>query len=120
MQIQKYLWTFFLYLTPLEMLHTLRYTLITDMNSYRLDLAKKIGVTEAVNITKENLIDVMKKLGMKEGFDVGLEMSGNSKALNGMIDVMSHGAKIALLGILPANAGVDWEKIIFNGLHLKG
>ena len=97
-----------------------RYTVITDMNSYRLDLAKKIGVTEAVNITKENLIDVMKKLGMKEGFDVGLEMSGNPKALNGMIDVMSHGAKIALLGILPSGSGVDWEKVVFNGLVLKG
>ena len=97
-----------------------RYVVITDMNSYRLDLAKKIGVTEAVNITKENLNDVMKKLGMKEGFDVGLEMSGSPKALNGMIDVMSHGAKIALLGILPSGAGVDWEKIVFNGLNIKG
>ena len=97
-----------------------RYVVITDMNPYRLDLAKKIGVTEAVNITKENLNDVMKKLGMKEGFDVGLEMSGSPKALNGMIDVMSHGAKIALLGILPSDAGVDWEKIVFNGLVLKG
>ena len=97
-----------------------RYVVITDMNSYRLDLAKKIDVTEAVNITKENLNDVMKKLGMKEGFDVGLEMSGSPKALNGMIDVMSHGAKIALLGILPSGAGVDWEKIVFNGLNIKG
>ena len=97
-----------------------RYVVITDMNPYRLDLAKKIGVTEAVNITKENLNDVMKKLGMKEGFDVGLEMSGSPKALNGMIDVMSHGAKIALLGILPSGAGVDWEKIVFNGLNIKG
>ena len=97
-----------------------RYVVITDMNSYRLDLAKKIGVTEAVNITKENLNDVMKRLGMKEGFDVGLEMSGSPKALNGMIDVMSHGAKIALLGILPSGAGVDWEKIVFNGLNIKG
>ena len=97
-----------------------RYVVITDMNPYRLDLAKKIGVTEAVNITKENLNDVMKRLGMKEGFDVGLEMSGSPKALNGMIDVMSHGAKIALLGILPSGAGVDWEKIVFNGLNIKG
>ena len=97
-----------------------RYVVITDMNPYRLDLAKKIGVTETVNITKENLNDVMKKLDMKEGFDVGLEMSGNPKALNGMIDVMSHGAKIALLGILPSGSGVDWEKIVFNGLNIKG
>ena len=97
-----------------------RYVVITDMNIYRLDLAKKIGVTKAVNIKKENLNDVMKELGMKEGFDVGLEMSGSPKALNGMIDVMSHGAKIALLGILPSGSGVDWEKIVFNGLHIKG
>jgi threonine 3-dehydrogenase len=97
-----------------------RYVVITDMNTYRLDLAKKIGVTKAVDITKENLNDVMKELGMKEGFDVGLEMSGNPEALNGMIDVMSHGAKIALLGILPSGSGVDWEKIVFNGLHIKG
>jgi threonine 3-dehydrogenase len=97
-----------------------RYVVITDMNHYRLELAKKIGVTKAIDITKENLNDVMTELGMKEGFDVGLEMSGSSEALNGMIDAMSHGAKIALLGILPANAGVDWEKIVFNGLHIKG
>jgi threonine 3-dehydrogenase len=97
-----------------------RYVVITDMNPYRLELAKKMGVTEAVDITKENLKNVMKRLGMKEGFDVGLEMSGNPKALDGMIDVMSHGGKIALLGILPSNAGADWEKIVFNGLTLKG
>lgn len=97
-----------------------RYVVITDMNPYRLDLAKKIGVTKAVNITKGNLNDVMKELGMKEGFDIGLEMSGSPKALNGMIDVMSHGAKIALLGILPSGAGIDWEKIVFNGLNIKG
>jgi threonine 3-dehydrogenase len=90
------------------------------MNPYRLELAKKMGVTEAVDISKEDLVSIMQKLGMKEGFDVGLEMSGSPKALNGMIDVMSHGAKIALLGILPTNAGVDWEKIVFNGLIIKG
>lgn len=97
-----------------------RYVVITDMNPYRLELAKKMGVTEAVDISKEDLVAIMQKLGMKEGFDVGLEMSGSPKALNGMIDVMSHGAKIALLGILPTNAGVDWEKIVFNGLIIKG
>ena len=97
-----------------------RYVVITDINPYRLKLAKKMGVTVAVDITKEDLRNVMKTLGMKEGFDVGLEMSGNPKALNDMIDVMSHGGKIALLGILPSNAGVDWEKIVFNGLTLKG
>jgi len=97
-----------------------RYVVITDMNPYRLELAKKMNVTEAVDVTKENLQDVMKRIGMKEGFDVGLEMSGSPKALNSMIDVMSHGGKLALLGILPANAGVDWEKIVFNGLNIKG
>jgi len=97
-----------------------RYVVITDMNPYRLELAKKMGVTLAVDITKQNLRDVMKDLGMKEGFDVGLEMSGSPKALNGMIDVMSHGARIALLGILPVNAGINWEKVVFNGLNLKG
>jgi threonine 3-dehydrogenase len=97
-----------------------RFVVVTDLNLYRLELVKKMGVTAAVDITKENLTDAMKRLGMKEGFDVGLEMSGNPKALNSMIDVMSHGGKIALLGILPSNAGVDWEKIVFNGLHLKG
>jgi threonine 3-dehydrogenase len=97
-----------------------RYVVITDINPYRLELAKRMDVTEAVNITEQNLSEVMKKLGMKEGFDVGLEMSGSPKALNQMIDVMSHGAKIALLGILPTNAGVDWEKIVFNGLIIKG
>ena len=97
-----------------------RFVVISDMNPYRLELAKKIGVTRAVNISKERLPDVVKDLGMKEGFDVGLEMSGNPKGLNDMIDVMFHGGKIALLGLLPANGAVNWEKVIFNGLTLKG
>jgi len=97
-----------------------RFVVITDMNPYRLELAKKIGVTRAVDISKEKLPDIMKELGMKEGFDVGLEMSGNPKALNDMIGVMFHGGKIALLGILPSNGAIDWEKVVFNGLTLKG
>jgi len=97
-----------------------RFVVITDMNPYRLELAKKIGVTRAVDISKEKLPDIMKELGMKEGFDVGLEMSGNPKALNDMIEVMFHGGKIALLGILPSNGAIDWEKVVFNGLTLKG
>ncbi|MFO7445863.1 MAG: L-threonine 3-dehydrogenase [Ignavibacteriaceae bacterium] len=97
-----------------------RNVVITDMNPYRLELARKMGVTEAVDISKEDLKSVMKRLNMKEGFDVGLEMSGNPKALDGMIDVMFHGGKIALLGLLPAGAPVNWEKVIFNGLILKG
>ncbi len=97
-----------------------RYVVITDMNPYRLELAQKMGVTRAVDISKENLNDVMNELGMTEGFDVGFEMSGSIKALNGMIDVMCHGGKIALLGILPSSAAIDWEKVVFNGLTLKG
>jgi threonine 3-dehydrogenase len=97
-----------------------RYVIITDLNEYRLNLAKKVGVTRAVNITKENLNNVMKELDMKEGFDVGLEMSGNPKALESMISLMCHGGKIALLGILPANAAINWETVVFNGLNIKG
>jgi threonine 3-dehydrogenase len=97
-----------------------RNVVITDMNPYRLDLARKFGITRAVDVSKENLRDVMKELDMKEGFDVGLEMSGNPKALDSMIDVMFHGGKIALLGLLPAGAGIAWDKVIFNGLFIKG
>jgi threonine 3-dehydrogenase len=97
-----------------------RYVVITDMNPYRLELARKMGVTEAVDISKDNLQNVMSRLGMKEGFDVGLEMSGSPKALDSMIDVMCHGGKLALLGLLPAGSPVNWEKIIFNGLNIKG
>lgn len=97
-----------------------RYIVITDVNPFRLKLAKKMGVTKAINVSKEKLTDVIKDLGMMEGFDVGLEMSGNPKALNDMIDVMFHGGNIALLGILPSDAAVDWNKIVFNGLTLRG
>lgn len=97
-----------------------RNVVITDLNEYRLDLAKKIGVTKAVNITKENLTDVMHQLDMKEGFDVGLEMSGNPKALESMLSAMCHGGKIALLGILPSSAAINWETVVFNGLTIKG
>ncbi len=97
-----------------------RYVVISDINPDRLALAEKVGVTRAVNTAKESLRDVMAELHMKEGFDVGLEMSGSEIALNGMIDVMFHGGKIALLGILPQKASVDWNKVIFNGLTMKG
>ncbi len=97
-----------------------RYVVISDLNPYRLELAKKIGVTRAVDISKEKLSDVVNELGMTEGFDVGLEMSGNAEALKSMISLMCHGGKIALLGILPSSAAVNWEEIIFNGLTLKG
>ncbi len=97
-----------------------RNIVITDMNHYRLDLAKKLGVTRTVNVTKEKLPEVVKELDMVGGFDVGLEMSGSIKALNDMIEVMYHGGNIALLGLLPSNAAVDWNKIIFNGLTIRG
>jgi len=97
-----------------------RYVVITDVNPYRLELAQKVGVTRAANVSKEKLSDVVNELGMMEGFDVGLEMSGNPKALNDMIDVMFHGGNIALLGILPSSAAIDWEKVVFNGLTIRG
>jgi len=97
-----------------------RHVVVSDVNPYRLSLAEKLGATLTVDIRNEFLIDAQKRLGMKEGFDVGLEMSGNPKALNEMISVMFHGGKIALLGILPGEAAVDWNAIIFNGLTLKG
>ncbi|MBT8385807.1 MAG: L-threonine 3-dehydrogenase [Ignavibacteria bacterium] len=97
-----------------------RYVVITDINPYRLELAKKMGVTKAVDVSKEKLSEVVNDLGMMEGFDVGLEMSGNPKALNDMIDVMFHGGNIALLGILPSDVAVNWNKIVFNGLTLRG
>jgi len=97
-----------------------RNVVITDINPDRLELAKQMGVQRPVDTTKEKLTDVMKELGMKEGFDVGLEMSGSPRALNDMINVMFHGGNIALLGILPSSAAVDWEKIVFNGITLRG
>lgn len=97
-----------------------RHVVITDVNEYRLDLARKMGATRTVNIANENLDDVMHELHMKEGFDVGLEMSGVESGFNNMIDSMKNGGKIALLGIQKADAKVDWGKIIFNGLTIKG
>lgn len=97
-----------------------RNIVITDLNPYRLELAKKMGVTRAVNVKEEKLSNVVEELGMVGGFDVGLEMSGSIHAFNDMIDVMYHGGNIALLGILPSNAGVDWNKIIFNGITIRG
>ena len=97
-----------------------RYVVITDINDTRLELAQKLGIAHRVNTAKENLRDKMAELGIKEGFDVGLEMSGSEIALNSMIDHMTHGGKIALLGILSNDSKVDWSKIIFNGLIMKG
>ena len=97
-----------------------RHIVITDVNPYRLDLAKKLGATKAVDVTKQKLSDVVKELGMTEGFDVGLEMSGNVNAFQDMIDNMIHGGKIALLGLLPDNTGIDWNQVVFNSLTIKG
>ena len=97
-----------------------RHVVITDVNEYRLDLAKKMGVTRAVNVSKENLIDVMKELGMTEGFDVGLEMSGAPPAFRTMLNTMNHGGRIALLGIPPSDMAIDLGQVIFKGLFIKG
>ena len=97
-----------------------RYTVITDINPYRLDLARKLGVTLAVNVKEQKLADVQKSLGMTEGFDVGLEMSGNPAAFRDMLANMSHGAKIAMLGIPSEEMSIDWRTVIFNMLTIKG
>ncbi|MEQ5138488.1 L-threonine 3-dehydrogenase [Providencia alcalifaciens] len=97
-----------------------RHVVITDVNDYRLELAKKMGVSRAVNVSRENLKDVMNELGMKEGFDVALEVSGAPAAFQNMLDTMNHGGRIALLGIPPASMATDWSQVIFKGLFIKG
>ena len=97
-----------------------RHVVLTDINDDRLELARKLGIQYTVNTAKEDLSQVMEKLSIREGFDVGLEMSGSEIALNTMIDHMIHGGKIALLGLLKSDSRVDWSKIIFNGLTIKG
>jgi threonine 3-dehydrogenase len=96
-----------------------RHVVVTDLNPYRLDLAERMGATRAVNTRTTPLKDVQKQLGMKEGFDVGLEMSGSPEALREMIANMAHGGKIALLGLLPRTE-IDWDFVVFNGLTIKG
>jgi threonine 3-dehydrogenase len=97
-----------------------RHVVITDMNPYRLDLATKMGVTVALDIRKGAVADVQKKLGMKEGFDVGLEMSGSPAAFRDMLPNMCHGGKIALLGIPEKEMAIDWNLVVFNMLTIKG
>jgi len=97
-----------------------RHVVITDVNDYRLDLARKMGATAAVNVTTELLDKIMLDLGMEEGFDVGMEMSGNPQAFRDMLRTMHHGGKVALLGIPPAETAIDWNQVIFKGLELKG
>jgi threonine 3-dehydrogenase len=97
-----------------------RFVVITDVNQWRLDLAKKLGVTVALNVREGTLADVQKQLGMTEGFDVGLEMSGSPAALRDMIGNMSHGGKIAVLGIPTEDFAIDWRTVIFDMLTIKG
>ena len=93
---------------------------VSDNNSYRLNLASKMGADKVVNISKENIEDCFQELKISNGFDIGLEMSGNPDALKDMIRTMYHGGKIALLGILPNDTMVKWDEIIFKGLKIKG
>jgi threonine 3-dehydrogenase len=97
-----------------------RFVVITDTNPYRLRLAKNMGVTMSIDVRWEKLSDVQKNLGMTEGFDVGLEMSGSGAAFRDMLDNMSHGAKIAMLGIPDGDMAIDWHTVIFNMLTIKG
>ena len=97
-----------------------RHVVITDVNDYRLDLARKMGATRAINVSSTSIDATMKELGMIEGFDVGMEMSGNPQAFRDMLRTMHHGGKIAILGIPPGDMAIDWNDVIFKGLVLKG
>ena len=97
-----------------------RHVVITDVNDYRLDLARKMGATRAINVTQTTIDATMKELGMVEGFDVGMEMSGNPQAFGDMLRTMHHGGKVAILGIPPGDMAIDWNDVIFKGLILKG
>ena len=97
-----------------------RNIVITDVNEYRLELARKLGATKAINPTKDSLKNVFKELNINNGFDIGLEMSGNPNAFNQMIDSMYNGGNIALLGILPNSTKINWNDVIFKGLNIKG
>ena len=97
-----------------------RHVVITDINDYRLDLARKMGASRTINVSHERISDVFEDLNMSNGFDVGLEMSGNPDAFKDMLENMYHGGKIALLGLLPKSTQINWDEIIFKGLHVKG
>jgi threonine 3-dehydrogenase len=97
-----------------------RNVVVTDINDYRLSLARQMGATKTVNVAQETLTDVMQQLGMTEGFDIGLEMSGVPSAFRSMLESMNNGGKIAMLGIPPEQMGIDWTQIIFKGLEIKG
>ncbi len=97
-----------------------RHIVITDINDYRLALAHKMGATRCVNVKKDSIQNVMKELGMAEGFDVGLEMSGNPQGLKDMVRAMNHGGHIAMLGIPPQETAINWNEVIFKSLVIKG
>jgi threonine 3-dehydrogenase len=97
-----------------------RHIVITDVNDYRLALAKKMGASVALNVTKGSLDDTMAELGMEEGFDIGMEMSGNPSAFRDMLRTLHHGGRVALLGIPPGETAINWNDVIFKGLILKG
>jgi threonine 3-dehydrogenase len=97
-----------------------RFVVATDVNPYRLELARRMGATLALDVRTESIEEAQKKLGMKEGFDVGLEMSGNGAAFRGMLANMCHGGKIAMLGIPSGEMVIDWNLVVFNSLTIKG
>jgi threonine 3-dehydrogenase len=97
-----------------------RHVVVTDVNPFRLELARKLGATQAVDVRSQTLGDVMRSLGMTEGFDVGMEMSGNAQAFRDLLGVMNHGGRVAILGIPPSEVSIDWNQVIFKGLVLKG
>ena len=97
-----------------------RHIVVTDINDFRLELARKMGATHLVNVARESLDEAMRAQNIHEGFDIGLEMSGNPEAFNDMLHHMYHGGRVALLGILPAKTLIDWDQVIFKGLHIKG
>lgn len=97
-----------------------RYVVVTDLNPYRLELAKTMGATLTVDVRHQSIASVIDELGMQEGFDVGLEMSGSGQAFSDMLDTMCHGGKIALLGIHKPDTKIDWNTVVFNGITLKG
>lgn len=97
-----------------------RHIVITDVNDYRLALAQRLGASRIVNVARDPLDSAMQSLRMAEGFDVGMEMSGNPAAFRDMLRTMHHGGSIAMLGIMPEGTGIDWDQVIFKGLMLKG
>ena len=97
-----------------------RHVVITDINDYRLALARRMGATRAINVARESLDETMRGLGMVEGFDIGLEMSGNPGAFRDLLRTMHHGGSVALLGIPPDDTAIDWNEVIFKGLTIKG